>query len=105
MQKTQMIKGFIEGFILEVLSKESLSSSEIIHHLKDTSTLEISEGTMYPLMLRMEKEGFVISKQIYNPSGPRIKMYAITPQGTEEKERIKKSWQIFKEIAEKLLGD
>lgn len=100
-----MLKGFIEGFILEALSTKSLSSSEIIHHIKKISTLEISEGTMYPLMLRMEKEGFVVSKHIYNPNGPKIKIYTITSLGITEKDKIKGSWKTFRSITDKLLGD
>jgi len=105
MVHTQMIKGFIEGFILETLNEQTLSSIEIIKYIKDRSSLEISEGTIYPLMLRLEKDKLVSSEQIYNPSGPKIKKYSITALGIKELNEIKTYWQQFKDVAQKLLGD
>ena len=105
MLQTQMIKGFIEGFILETLHHQTLSSIEIIKYLKERAKLDISEGTIYPLMLRMEKDQLVIAEQIYNPNGPKIKKYSITDLGLKELKDIKEYWHNFKQTAETLLGD
>ena len=105
MVHTQMIKGFIEGFILETLSRQALSSIEIIKYIKDRSSLEISEGTIYPLMLRMEKDKLVSSEQFFIPNATKIKKYSITTLGLKELGTIKNYWQQFKDVAQKLLGD
>lgn len=105
MIQTQMIKGFIEGFILKVLLTHTFSSIQIISYLKHEANLDISEGTIYPLMLRLEKDRLVSSEAIYNPSGPRIKNYSITDLGKIEFEKIKSYWLEFKIISEKLLED
>ncbi len=105
MLQTQMIKGFIEGFILETLHHQTLSSIEIIKYMKERAKLDISEGTIYPLMLRMEKDQLVIAEQIYNPNGPKIKKYSITKLGQKELIEIKEYWQNFKQTAETLLED
>ncbi|WP_162146788.1 PadR family transcriptional regulator [Acholeplasma granularum] len=105
MIQTQMIKGFIEGFILKVLLNNTFSSIEIITYLRQKSNLEISEGTIYPLMLRLERDQYVTSEQFYNPNGPKIKKYSITKRGIIELNLIKEYWNEFKEIATTLLED
>lgn|SRR5690606_8589752 len=105
MLQTQMIKGFIEGFILETLHHQTLSSIEIIKYLKDRANLDISEGTIYPLMLRMEKDYLVTAEQIYNPMGPKIKKYSITSLGLKELTDIKEYWKQFQKTAKTLLED
>lgn len=105
MLQTQMIKGFIEGFILQTLVDNMRSSIEIIEHLKETASLDISEGTIYPLMLRLEKEKYVTFERIYNPNGPSIKKYILTTLGFKELEKIKVYWKSFKKISQALLED
>jgi len=105
MVQTQMIKGFIEGFILQTLINNKRSSIEIIEYLKDATKLDISEGTIYPLMLRLEKDKFVTFEKIYNPNGPSIKKYSITELGKNELEKIKVYWKSFELIAKTLWED
>ena len=52
---TQMLKGTLEGCILKVISKNETYGYEISEALKDYGFSNISEGTIYPLLLRLEK--------------------------------------------------
>ena len=105
MVHTQMIKGFIEGFILQALVDTMRSSTEIMEYLKFKGTLDISEGTIYPLMLRLEKDKYVTFERHYNPNGPSIKKYIITELGYKELKKIKEYWKSFKKISLALLED
>lgn len=102
--KTQMIKGFLEGFVLKVLEKESLYTGDIIKKLSDNGLTNISEGTLYPLLLRLENSKFLMAKRINNPLGPSRKVYSITPLGVQELEKITDFWLEFNQICHRILG-
>lgn len=102
--KTQMIKGFLDGFVLKVLENESLYTGDIIQRLADYGLTNLSEGTIYPLLLRLESAKLLESKRINNPLGPSRKVYFITPLGVEELKKIKAFWYEFSEICYRILG-
>jgi PadR family transcriptional regulator, regulatory protein PadR len=102
--KVQIIKGFLEGFVLEVLSKEPLFTHEIIQRLDDMGYKNLSEGTIYPLMLRLEAQFFIEYTKVANPLGPMKKRYRITQDGIEELDNIKTIWVEFKTISDHILG-
>ena len=102
--KAQIIKGFSEGFVLEVLSKEALFTNEIIERLSDKGYKNLSEGTIYPLMLRLESLYYIEYEKVPNPLGPMKKKYAITKYGIEELSNIKAIWAEFKIISDSILG-
>lgn len=102
--KVQIIKGFLEGFVLEVLSKEPLFTHEIIERLDTMGYKNLSEGTIYPLMLRLEAQSFIVYTKIPNPLGPMKKRYEITKDGLEELANIKAIWAEFRTISDDILG-
>jgi PadR family transcriptional regulator, regulatory protein PadR len=103
-QRSQMIKGFLEGFILSVIDHEQLYSQQIIQKLSEHGMKDLSEGTLYPLMLRLEQQNWVIGTRVTNPLGPMRKIYQITDLGKKELQRITKDWEAFQIICQQLLG-
>lgn len=102
--QVQIIKGFLDGFVLSVLEKENLFTTDIIHRLDELGYKNLSEGTIYPLLLRLESSNFISSDKVYNALGPSKKKYKITPLGLEELHSIKEIWQAFKIISDTILG-
>lgn len=101
--KSQMVKGFLDGFILAILLKEKLTTSEIIQRINKKGYYQITEGTMYPLMLRLENNQLVMSNRVQNVKGPSLKVYEITNEGIEALNAIIESWQEFKTLADAIL--
>lgn len=101
--KTQIVKGFLEGFVLSTLKENQLSTTEIISFLSLKGYHELSEGTLYPLMLRLESNGLVQSARKYNPLGPSKKIYQITEKGLCMLEEIVNTWKLFKIQADAIL--
>ena len=56
---SQMLKGTLEGCILAVISKDEIYGYEISRQLGEYGFGSIAEGTIYPLLLRLEKNGLV----------------------------------------------
>lgn len=90
--KTQMLKGILDGCILSIMSKNEVYGYELSEKLKNSGFFEISEGSIYPLLSRMQKEGFIEGTFKDSPDGPKRKYYHVTEKGLQTLESFKKSW-------------
>lgn len=82
--KSQIKKGLIEYIILLLLKKRILYGYELIDLIRDLSSIEIAEGTLYPLLNRLKKDGMLTSKWQELESGIPRKYYTITEKGLEQ---------------------
>lgn len=81
---SQMRKGILEGCVLAVISQKETYGYEISQQLQQYGFGEISEGTIYPLLLRLEKQQYVTAAYCQSEIGPKRKYYRITEAGKEE---------------------
>lgn len=77
---TQMRKGFIAFCVLKVCSKKPVYTSDIIKELREAK-LVVVEGTIYPLLSRLQKEGLLSHEWQESEQGPPRKYYKITDFG------------------------
>lgn len=91
--KSQLMRGTIEGCILKILSDEITYGYEIVAKLQEFGFDDIKEGTIYPLLVRLEKKGIIDSEYRPSPLGPGRKYYSVTEEGTAYLEEFKKQWQ------------
>ncbi len=82
--KSQIKKGLIEYMILLLLEKKTYYGYELIDMIKQESSIEIAEGTLYPLLNRLKKDGMLSSKWHELESGIPRKYYTITEKGKEQ---------------------
>lgn len=90
---SQMLKGTLEGCILRIIRQEEIYGYEISLRLKEIGFGEISDGTIYPLLMRLEKNGYIAATYRSSAAGPRRKYFSITPAGLDELERFQASWR------------
>lgn len=81
---SQMLKGTLEGCILAVISKKETYGYEIAEQLKDYGFGRIAEGTIYPLLLRLEKNRLISAVYRQSEVGPKRKYYTLTVDGYKE---------------------
>ncbi|WP_044641814.1 PadR family transcriptional regulator [Risungbinella massiliensis] len=105
MSSSQMIKGVLEGCLLAVISKGETYGYEMIQKLESNGFTMVSEGSIYPLLLRMKKENLVTTTLIASPSGPKRKYYTLTAKGFEELTNFKKRWNTLSDSVSKLLEE
>jgi len=89
---SQMLKGTLEGCILKVISMRETYGYEISEKLHEYGFFGISEGTIYPLLLRLEKNGFITARYKESPVGPQRKYFSISAEGLEEVRSFYSSW-------------
>jgi PadR family transcriptional regulator PadR len=93
--ESQVRKGSLDFLILLFLCKKEYYGYELIKVIKETAELEISEGTIYPLLNRLKKEGLIASHWLEMDAGIPRKYYQITEKGTSALREMKLSWQQF----------
>ena len=90
--RSQLMRGPLEGCILRIISVRTTYGYEIMEHLKKNGFEEISEGTIYPLLLRLEKQGSIRSSLLPSPLGPKRKYFTITDSGRRYLESFIQCW-------------
>ena len=69
MQQTQLLKGVLEGCVLLVVSEKETYGYEMVNRLKEVGFKDIIGGTVYPLLQKLEKNGFLSSTMKPSPDG------------------------------------
>ena len=85
---TQLRKGFLAYCVLKVCSHQPQYTSNIIQALRDAE-LVVVEGTIYPLLSRLQKDGLLMHEWQESEQGPPRKYYVVTKYGREVTEHIK----------------
>jgi PadR family transcriptional regulator PadR len=78
---TELLKGTLEGLVLAILSVQPGYGYEITTWLRERGFEDIAEGTIYALLQRIEKKGFVDVKRIDSEKGPPRKVYSLNSEG------------------------
>lgn len=79
----QLRKGILELAILGALDRQSHYGFSLIKHLTGDSGIELTEGTIYPILSRLSREGLVSAEWVESSQGPPRKYYALTESGLE----------------------
>ena len=99
---TQMKKGVLDLCVLSILSKEDCYGYQLVE--KVSAAVEISEGTIYPLLKRLQKERLLSSYIRESVEGPARKYYRITEEGNSRYDRLKSDWVSFSEKVNALVN-
>ena len=102
---SQMLKGLLEGAVLELIKKEDTYAYEISKQLEELGFGEVSEGTIYPIILRLQKNKLIFGEKRPSPSGPERKYYKLTQEGQEYLKEFKINWKNLSTAINNLLGD
>lgn len=106
MSSSQILKGILEGCLLSIIAKGETYGYEMIEKLDHYGFTMVKEGSIYPLLLRMKKQGLVETSQKQLPSGgPKRKYYTITEAGIEELEEFKIQWAAISGSVSKLMKE
>lgn len=92
MSQTQMMKGILDGCLLAIINGKECYGYEMAERLSEYGFSAISEGTIYPLLMRMQREGLVTSVRRDSTAGPKRKYYSLTDVGKKELEDFLTRW-------------
>lgn len=103
-------KGLVGGstvlLILSLLSEADRYGYELIRLLSDRSdhTFEFKEGSLYPVLHRLENNGLVSAYSAEAPSGKSRKYYKITENGLAQLSAEREQWRVFSTSVNKVIG-
>ena len=80
---SQMLKGILDGCILVIIGRVDSYGYEISERLNSFGFGNISEGTIYPMLLRLQKSGLINSYLKKSDQGPNRKYYTLTEEGRD----------------------
>lgn len=96
---TEMLKGVLEGCVLEIISRESTYGYEITRKLNTLGFTDIVEGTVYTILLRLEKNALVEVEKRPSEKGPARKFYTLSKAGEHE---LQLFWEKWNYVASKI---
>jgi PadR family transcriptional regulator, regulatory protein PadR len=90
---TQLRKGILELAILSALYRKSHYGYSLVRDLTAAGALDIKEGTVYPILSRLAKEGLVRPEWMESNQGPPRKYYALTLAGKSMCEALNREFR------------
>ncbi|GIG67135.1 PadR family transcriptional regulator [Phytomonospora endophytica] len=90
---TEMLKGTLEGCVLEILGGEETYGYAITRRLNELGFAGVVEGTVYTILLRLERNKLVEVTKRPSGSGPPRKFYTLNDAGREERSRFWVKWE------------
>lgn len=88
-----MLKGVLEGSILEIIGRETTYGYEITQQLRSLGFEDVVEGTVYTVLVRLEKNKLVSIERKPSEIGPPRKFYSLTDLGYEELGAFWAKWE------------
>lgn len=100
----QFKKGVLELCVLSLLSRRDYYGYELVENI--SRFIEISEGTIYPLLRRFRSDGYVTTYLEESQEGPPRKYYKLSKKGREALDELEIEWESFVDGVNDLLrGD
>jgi DNA-binding PadR family transcriptional regulator len=99
---TEMLKGVLEGVILEIIDRQETYGYEITKTLQEAGFDDIVEGTVYTVLMRLEKKSLVEVIKKKSELGPMRKFYTLNPAGKAELAAFWERWGFITTQLDKL---
>jgi len=101
---SQLMRGVLTLAVLETLAAAESYGFEIVLRLR-AAGLEVSEGSVYPALTRLERAGLLTSRLVASTSGPARKYYALSPAGQRARQSGRASWRRVSDALRRLDPD
>lgn len=92
---TEMLKGVLEGCVLEIISRGETYGYEITRRLNTLGFTDVVEGTVYTILVRLEKNKLVDTEKKPSDMGPPRKFYQLNDSGRRELVKFWEKWEFI----------
>jgi PadR family transcriptional regulator, regulatory protein PadR len=92
-RSSQLLKGVLDMCLLAVISEEPSYGYEMARKLAERGLDLVGEGTIYPVLSRLQKGGFIEGYLVESPGGPARKYYRMTRQGGDTLREWEGDWR------------
>lgn len=102
-RRGQWLRGVLDVCVLALLARRESYGYELAQALDRAGLGQIQGGTLYPVLLRLQRTGLVAAHWRDGESGPARKYYRLTPSGEEAVRRLSRDWRSFASRVDDLL--
>lgn len=99
---TEMLKGTLEGCVLQIIGGEETYGYAITRTLNELGFADVVEGTVYTILVRLERNGLVHAVKRPSEVGPPRKFYTLTDAGRERLIAFWAKWEYVSARIDKL---
>lgn len=92
---SEMLKGVLEGIVLEIIGRGEIYGYEIVRRLAALGFTDIAEGTVYALLVRLEKNRLAHIVKKPSEIGPPRKFYTLSERGRNELRAFWVRWEFL----------
>ena len=106
LKNPDLLRAALEPVVLEVIATGATYGYEIARAIQQHSEGQLcaQEGTLYPALHRLEKQGLLKAQWKTSPEGRRRKHYALTSAGRRRQEALRAEWASFSKTIGRILG-
>ncbi|MFB5660280.1 PadR family transcriptional regulator [Alteribacillus sp. HJP-4] len=101
--RSQLLKGILEGCVLSAIEKEPVYGYELSKKLQSLGLPDVSEGTVYPVLLRLQKKDYIYGEMKPAHNAPSRKYYYLTQDGADALEMFRREWEQVQPAVNKLM--
>ena len=100
---TQLLHGVLDMCLLSLIEEEASYGYEMVSKLRDRGLDLASEGSIYPLLSRLQKQGMIEGYLVQSSEGPARKYYRMSDQGKETLTQWREEWHDFRDSVDEVL--
>jgi PadR family transcriptional regulator, regulatory protein PadR len=97
----QLRKGILELAVMGVLFHERHYGYSLVRVLTGSGSISIKEGTIYPILARLDRDGLVRSEWMESDQGPPRKYYTLTPLGRQVFNELSQEFELLVSLAQR----
>jgi PadR family transcriptional regulator PadR len=102
-RSTQLLKGTLDMCLLATIAQRSCYGYEMVQQLAQQGLDLVSEGSIYPLLSRLQQHGYIEGYLVASHDGPNRKYYRLLPAGAKQLEQWQVEWEAFAQAVEHIL--
>jgi PadR family transcriptional regulator PadR len=100
----QLLKGVLSLLLLQLLAEQESYGYEVVQRLHEIGLADVLEGTVYPALARLEREGRLSARLVSSNAGPARKYYRPTPTGYEALASGTANWLSLTDVVDSVLS-
>jgi PadR family transcriptional regulator, regulatory protein PadR len=99
----QLLKGVLGLILLRLLAEGESYGYELVTRVHDVGFVEVADGSIYPALTRLEREGHLVSRLVASTSGPARKYYRLSESGRDALNAGSRAWLSLSDLVTPLL--
>jgi PadR family transcriptional regulator PadR len=100
----QLRRGALEYCVLALLERGERYGFDLVRELAEVDGMVTTEGTIYPMLARLRRDGAVETTWRESPAGPPRRYYKLTPSGRQALKQFREEWVRFRDGVDRVVS-